>query len=49
MLAPVQSQSLYKFGDGAAEDQPWMYENVWAAVLLSALRGSDWVSCRRRL
>lgn len=29
MLVSTQRQSPYKFGNGAAEDEPCVYENVW--------------------
>ena len=36
MLAPAQPQPLYKFGNGALEDQPWMYQNIWALEHLAS-------------
>jgi hypothetical protein len=35
MLAPSETQTLYKFGDGGAEDQPSVYANAWAREELS--------------
>lgn len=35
MFAPSETQTLYKFGNGGAEDQPSVYANVWAHENLS--------------